>query len=173
MASNPNIDQIDWSSVAGFDEDARVWIFQSERLLTATEMEHINQYLSGFIPQWTSHNQSLKASHLLAFGRFVIIVLDQSNSYTASGCSIDALTQQIQGLGRHLNVNLQDRITCYLLDTEQEELISVPIHELKANITSGTVTPETLVLDPLVAQLKILRSDFLRPLGDGWHSRFL
>jgi len=43
-------------------DDSRIWIFQSDRLLSEEDIEAINPILNYFISDWTAHQQTLRAS---------------------------------------------------------------------------------------------------------------
>ena len=58
---------------------------------------------------WSSHGQSLEASFITRYNRFIIIAVNQ-NVQAATGCSIDASVQFIQSLEQKYNVDLLDKM---------------------------------------------------------------
>ena len=101
MAYNRDLDNV-LEYLGEMSTDARLWIFQSERQLSPQEESAIEEHLGKFLSQWTSHNRALLARGAVAYGHFVIVALDESKSSAASGCSIDAMTHQIQGMSKAL-----------------------------------------------------------------------
>jgi len=47
-------------------DDSRIWIFQSDRLLSEEEIESINPILNFFISDWTAHQQTKSLIHFYA-----------------------------------------------------------------------------------------------------------
>ena len=79
-------------------QDARIWVYQTNRQLTDNEASTIENYLKPAVNQWAAHGASLLASAKVLHNHFVIIALDQ-NMNAASGCSIDASTRWFKELG--------------------------------------------------------------------------
>ena len=76
------------------DDSSRVWIFQSDEIISDDKIELINFNLKSFLPNWSSHGIDLRCSYEIKFNLFIIIGVDTSVS-NASGCSIDTLTNFI------------------------------------------------------------------------------
>lgn len=89
--------------------NARVWIYQSNRLLTVTESEQARQALRQFVEQWQSHGKPVRAWSEVLHQLFLVLVVDED--YEApSGCSIDASVALIRELGQALDVDWFDRM---------------------------------------------------------------
>ena len=71
-----------------FSSHSRVWIYQSDRKLTADEVVQIQMNLDNFTRSWTAHNNQLKAKAEIRYNRFLVLIVDESQA-GASGCSID------------------------------------------------------------------------------------
>lgn len=155
----------------GLSDDSRIWIFQADKKLNSTESEATQNALRSFLPSWTSHNRALMARGTVAFDQFIVIALDQSQSSAASGCSIDSMTHHIESIGRHLNVNLQDRMTFHFL--KDGETTAIHMHDVKDAYQKNTIDGDSLVFDNLVKSLGDLKSKWLVPLNKSWHKRFI
>ncbi len=166
-----DIKHIDLSALDDLSNSARLWIFQAERRLSVEEIGMINDHLTRFLPQWTSHNRSLIARHQIACDLFLIIALDEERSADASGCSIDNMTHQVQALSRHLDVNLMDRTTFYFL--LNAEVLGIPMHELSQVAEDKKINHNTLVFNNLIKTKGELSGNWVIPVGESWHSRFL
>ena len=70
-------------------DEARVWIYATNRHLSDKEVIAIEQELIAFLTQWTAHQQALEASFSIPYNNFIVIGLNE-NKNLASGCSIDA-----------------------------------------------------------------------------------
>lgn len=127
---------------------SRVWIYQSNRPLTAKEENIVHYTLKGAIEQWNAHGVPLLGSVQVLQSRFVIVALDE-NMNQASGCSIDASTHWLKKLGEELSVDFFDRSLIYEKDGLLE---SAPVFGLKAVVESGAIGPETVVFNSLGIQ---------------------
>ena len=90
-------------------EDARVWVYQSNRSFTEEEQKQLQEQLEAYLNQWTAHGQDLWASYELRYNRFIIIGANQG-VHAVSGCSLDAFVRFIQELEQKYGVTLLDRM---------------------------------------------------------------
>jgi len=156
----------------GVSDAARIWIFQSSAALTEDQCLTIQKSLDLFLPQWTSHSRALLAQGAVLHDRFIVVALDEEASSGASGCSIDSMTHQIEAISRHLNINLQDRMTFYF-KKDEGDILGIQMHGLSDAYKSGVVDDETLVFDNLVRTKGALAQRWLVPLKESWHHRFV
>lgn len=76
---------------------ARIWIYQSDRALTDSEVDALKPVLTQFVTEWTSHGQTLQASAEIFHNRFLVIANDEDVN-SPSGCSIDASVRFVKQL---------------------------------------------------------------------------
>jgi hypothetical protein len=124
-------------------QNARIWVYQTNRQLTDNEANTIKNYLKPAVNQWAAHGASLLASAKVLHNRFVIIALDQSFN-EASGCSIDASTRWFKELGEALNVDFFDRSQAYF---EGNEIKTFSVFQSKKAVESGLVSPDTIIFN--------------------------
>lgn len=124
-------------------QNARIWVYQSNRQLTDNEASTIENYLKPAVNQWAAHGSSLLASAKVLHNRFVIIALDQSFN-EASGCSIDASTRWFKELGETLNVDFFDRSQAYL---DGAEIKTFSVFQSKKAVESELISPETIIFN--------------------------
>ena len=89
--------------------DARVWVYQSNTVLSDVEVNAIKNDGAGFIAEWAAHGASLKASFDILFCRFIVIAVDEQQAL-ATGCSIDKSVKFVKELEQKYNLNLFDRM---------------------------------------------------------------
>ena len=77
--------------------DARVWVYQSNTILSDAEVNTIKNEGAHFISDWAAHGSNLKASFDVLFNRFIVIAVDEQQA-TASGCSIDKSVKFVKEL---------------------------------------------------------------------------
>lgn len=87
----------------------RIWIYQSDRELSETEVGLANNKLQEFAAQWKAHGKELAARAEIRYNRFIILFLNESVE-AASGCSIDSSVRFLKAIENELGVNLFDRM---------------------------------------------------------------
>ena len=150
-------------------DDARVWIYPSNRPFTEEETVLLSEKLSEFLTQWTAHGASLKAGFTIPYKRFIVIALDES-AHAASGCSIDSSVHFIQSLERSFDVQLLDKMN---VSFKQGEFITYKtLQDFKQLVSKKSVSPETVVFNHLVINKGEFLTEWEVPAKDSWHARF-
>lgn len=151
-----------------FSENSRVWIYQSDRELSPTEAEQIQEQLNVFTFNWTAHNNQLKARAEIRYNRFLILIVDESQA-GASGCSIYKSVHFMHHLEKEFNINLFDRFN--LAYREGEHILSAPRHIFEGLIKQNSINKQTIVFNNLVQNLAELQTQWEVPFKDSWHIR--
>lgn len=150
-------------------DDARLWIYQSERRLTAKEVAFVSHNTDTFLNQWQAHGQDLKSSYAIEYDQFLVISVDESFSQ-ASGCSIDASVHLIKALEKELQLSFMTTSQVAFLDGEEVNLY--PFSQLKQQVESSVINPETLVFDNTVKNVSEFRSSWLTQSKETWVKRY-
>ena len=164
-----SIDQVP-IDIEFMSDTSRVWIWPSSRKLSQKEKMQINEYLRQFVADWTSHHQALKAYATVFYDRFIVVVLDEQQSATASGCSIDKLTHFMQHLDEQFEMELFDRLNFQFLIDDQVQ--NIHKSALSKAYEQGQVNDETFVFDHLIKNKKEFFTKWLKPFDESWHYRF-
>jgi hypothetical protein len=149
-----------------FNENSRVWVYQSDKKLSDNEVNQIQKQLNSFVTGWTAHNNQLKAKAEVKYNRFLILIVDESQA-GATGCSIDKSVNFIKQIGEAYNINLLDRFN--LAYREGEEVLSAPRHNFETMIQQGAINKQTIVFNNMVQNLKELQTKWEVPFKDSWH----
>ncbi len=149
-------------------DQARVWLYQSERALTSGEQQIILDAGRRFIDQWVTHGQTLIASITVIDNFFIAIAVDDRN--LPSGCSIDSSVDFVRTIGNHLNLDFFGRTNIPLQVDGKIELM--PLAELKQKLKLGEIDHNTLVYNTLSANIAELKK-WVIPLKNSWLARFL
>jgi hypothetical protein len=149
-----------------FSSHSRVWVYQSDRKLTADETVQIQMHMDNFTRSWTAHNNQLKAKAEIRYNRFLVLIVDESQA-GASGCSIDKSVNFMKQLEQEFGINLFDRFN--LAYRDGEEVISVPRHQFEELLKSGTINTETIVFNNLAQNVAELETKWEVPFKDSWH----
>jgi hypothetical protein len=148
-----------------FAPDSRVWVYQSARLFTMSEAIEIEDMLNHFVANWNSHGTPVKGFGTLFFGRFIILVADESST-GVSGCSTDSSVRLIKSIEQKFSVNLFDRQNLAFVRNEKIELI--PLGQFKYAAENGFIGPETLYFNNLVQTKSELEQTWLIPVKESW-----
>ena len=146
---------------------AKVFIFQSDKVLNASEQDLVSGELNKFIPGWAAHGSDLKASFKIEQKIFVIVGLDESQA-AASGCSKDALTRCIKDIGAKLNVDFFNRLNSVYLDSDGQPQIA-NMMELKSLMQKDIVRINTKVFNNLIENKSQLENEWLVEVQNSWH----
>ena len=156
-----------------FDElplQSRVWVFQSNRIMSPSEQSSIDDAVKQFVQKWSTHGVQMLASHVLYHNCFVVIAADEQKQ-AASGCSIDSFTALFKAFGTQYNLSFFDRFSiAYIL---KDEVLISNLIEFKKLIADGRITQDTLVFNNLIDQRQDLYSKWEIPLKESWQKRYL
>jgi hypothetical protein len=148
---------------------SRIWIFPAERALTPDEEALLLSRADSFLDQWAAHGVPLTCARDWRHGRFLVVGVDEA-SEPPSGCSIDAMTKVLKGLGEELNMTFVDRAP--VLYREGDEIRRVNRSEFKALAQAGEVDLDTTVFDNSITRLSELEEGrWETPAGSSWHRK--
>jgi hypothetical protein len=147
-------------------DDARVWVYQSNRILTTEEIKFIESEAQNFVQSWNSHGKDLQAA-IEVFNQIHLVVMVDENHSSASGCSIDKSVKFVQAIGEELNIDFFDRLTCAIVDGNHISLVKA--HEAKSISGIG----ELELFDNLIDSKGKLATEWRKPVKSTWLSNFL
>ena len=151
-------------------DTARIWIYQSNRPFSDSEIDAIKSKLEIFLSQWTAHQNALEAGFEMPYNRFIVIGLNQ-DTVPASGCSIDASVHFIQSIENQYNIDLLDKMN---VTFKQGEFIAYkPLIDFRQMAKERSVSKNTIVFNNLVATKKEYANAWEVPASESWHSRFI
>ncbi len=148
-------------------ENARVWIYQSNRELSDAEVKTAEEKLNQFVNQWDAHGKKLTAKGEIRYNTFMILLVDET-LVPVSGCSLDKATHFIQQLEQEFNINLLDRFNIAYRDGNK--IITCDRLEFEKLIEEGKVTRDTIVFNNLVLTKQDLDKNWQIPLNNSWHA---
>ncbi len=148
-----------------FSDQSRVWIFQSGRLLSITEALQVEEMLESFVNSWTSHGDKVKGFASLFFGRFIVLMADESAT-GVSGCSTDGAIRLVKELEQKFGISLFDRNMLAFLVKDKVEIL--PLNQLKYASENGFINADTLYFNNLVANKEALMQNWITPVKDSW-----
>ena len=150
---------------AGFDEQSRVWIYQSNRRFSLGEALQIEEILKTFVDSWNSHGIPVKGYANLFFGQFIVLIADET-AYGVSGCSTDSSVHVIKQIEKLYNVNMFDRLLLAFMVKEKVQLI--PMSQLNYAVENGFIEPTTAYFNNTVLTLQQLKNNWMIPINNSW-----
>ncbi|MDF2438554.1 MAG: transporter ATPase [Bacteroidota bacterium] len=158
------------NSIKTMPPDARLWVYQSNRALSESEVKSIQNEGEMFVNDWSAHGAALRASFDILYDRFVVIAVDEKQAL-ASGCSIDKSVHFIKGLEQKYNLNFFDRMQVAYKKSEKIEAVSFSEFEKLAE--NKTVDENTIVFNNMVSSKTAFENEWEVPLKSSWQSRVL
>jgi hypothetical protein len=153
-----------------FHENSRVWIYQSNRLFTFQEALNLEPQLEQFSSNWQSHGTPVKASALLFYGQFIILMADET--YTGvSGCSTDSSVRFIKSIETQFGVSLFDRTTLGFIVNAKVQLL--PMSQLGYAFEQGFLQADTLFFDNSIQTKAELLERWIVPISQSWLAKRL
>jgi hypothetical protein len=148
-----------------FDNNSRVWVYQSNRAFTITEALRIEELLENFAKEWNSHGSLVKGYANLFFGQFIIIMADETH-LKIGGCSTDSSLRFIKNIQQDYNVQLLDRQMLAFIVKEKIHLL--PLAQVNYSIENDFITPDTLYFNNTILTKKELLNNWIIPVKDSW-----
>ena len=150
-------------------DHARIWIYPSQRRLTADELPLIKEKITAFLEEWTAHGSDLKAGFSIPYDQFIVIALDE-DAQSATGCSIDKSVHFIQSLEQTFGLVLLDKMNVNY--KKENEIVTVNLKDFKKSAKSKELSSETVVFNHLVVTKSDFDSHWEGPAHSSWHNRF-
>jgi hypothetical protein len=148
-----------------FDQASKVWIYQSNRLLTMSEALQTEDLLNDFTAGWKSHGAVVKGYGNLLFGQFVVLMADEKAT-GVSGCSTDSSVRLVKEIEKLFRINLFDRQLLAFVVKGKIQLI--PLSQLKYAYDNEFINGDTIYFNNLVETKKDLESSWMIPVKESW-----
>ncbi len=150
---------------ADFNDNSKVWIYQSNRLFFISEALQMEDMLNNFVARWNSHGAPVKGYANLFFGHFIILMADETAT-GVSGCSTDSSVHLIKSIEQQFNVQLFERQNLAFLVKDKIQLL--PLNQLSYAIENNFINTNTLYFNNTVLTKKELMNSWLIPLKESW-----
>ena len=153
-----------------FNDDSRVWIYQSSRLFFISEALEMESMLQDFVQDWKSHGAPVKGYANLFFGRFIIIMADETAT-GVSGCSTDSSVRLIKAIEQQFNVDMFNRQL--LAFVVKDKIETIPLAQLAYAFENNFVNEVSLYFNNTVLSKKELEQNWITPIKNSWLARQL
>ena len=148
-----------------FNDNSRVWIYQSNRIFTLSEAVQIEELLKDFASDWKSHGTPVKGYGNLFFGQFVIFMADETAS-GVSGCSTDSSVRIVKNIEKDFQVDMFDRQMLAFIINERIQL--VPLSQVNNFLEERLLTADTLYFNNTILTKEELLKNWIIPVKKSW-----
>jgi hypothetical protein len=155
------------NKLEGFSDNTRIWIYQTNRLLSNSEISSIGSILNEFSKEWATHGSRMKTACFIEGPCFAIMAVDQ-NEMEASGCSIDSSVRILKQIEQEFDLDFFDRLNLSFENNEgQIEIIKM--NDFQNGLKSGIFNEETVVFNNLINSIEEYRTVWRTPVKNSWH----
>ena len=148
-----------------FNDNARVWIFQSSRLFSMSEAFEIETILEDFTDIWKSHGANVKGFATILYGQFIVIMADESHT-TVGGCSTDSSVHIIKEIEKRFQLQMFNReLLAFWVKNKVE---TIPLAQVGYAIENGLLTNDSLYFNNLVNNKAEMEAQWLQPISESW-----
>lgn len=148
-----------------FNDNSRVWIYQSSRLFFISEALEMETMLTEFAANWKSHGAPVKGFANLFFGQFIVLMADESAT-GVSGCSTDSSVHLVKSIEEKYKVQLFDRQNLAFIVKDNIQLL--PLNQLEYAVKNNFIDADTLYFNNTVLSKKELVEKWIIPVKDSW-----
>ena len=148
-----------------FNDNSRVWIYQSSRLFFISEALEMEDMLNEFAANWKSHGAPVKGFANLFFGQFIVLMADESAT-GVSGCSTDSSVHLIKSIEEKYKVQLFDRQNLAFVVKDKIQLL--PLSQLEYAVENNFINANTLYFNNTVLSKKEMIEKWIIPVKDSW-----
>lgn len=156
-----------------FDElpgDARLWIYQADRLFTDAERLAIENSCLHLCNSWSAHGTPLRTSFRIEHNLFIVLAVDE-HAAGASGCSIDGSVRLLKELQQRLGLDFFNRQQVAFLEGAAVTLH--PVNELKSRFADGILSPRSVTFNNAITTKKDWETAWRLPASESWLVRYL
>ena len=153
-----------------FNDNSRVWIYQSSRLFFISEALEMEDMLNAFALNWKSHGTPVKGFANLFFGWFIILMADESAT-GVSGCSTDSSVHLIKTIEEKYKVQMFDRQNLAFIVKDKIQLL--PLNQLEYAIENNFINADTLYFNNTVLSKKEMIEKWIIPVKNSWLAKRL
>tara|TARA_R110001599_G_scaffold38341_1_gene117598 strand:+ start:1823 stop:2308 length:486 start_codon:yes stop_codon:yes gene_type:complete len=150
--------------------NSRVWMYQSDRVFTAQEIDFISKKAKDFIEQWTRHGDNLKGSFTIKYNQFLVLAVDEGFN-NVSGCSIDASVRFVKELENELQIDLMNKMNVSFKDGDTINIVK--LSDFQQFAKEQKITKETIVFNNMVQTKEEVENNWEVPASKSWHNRFM
>lgn len=150
-------------------KNAKVWVYQSDRMFTTDEVEIINKNLKSFVEHWKDHGKNVTGSFVVKYNQFIVLALD-NNEHNVPGCVIDASIRVLREIESAYKVDLLNKFNTAFRDTNSIKVVK--LQEFQKLAKDSQISDETIVFNGMVNSINEFETHWEVPAKLSWHNRY-
>lgn len=150
-------------------DSSKIWIYQSDREFSETEIKEIEEVLKEFTNTWQRHGQDLMASYQIKYNQFIILAVDESYN-GVSGCSIDASTHIFKQFENKYEVDLFNKMQTAFKYGDHINIVS--LFDFQKFVNEQKIDSSTIVFNNMIKTKKELEESWEVTANESWHKRY-
>lgn len=148
-----------------FADTSKVWVYQASRQLMISEALQLDDMFKSFTEGWQSHGDPVKGAALLLFGRFVILMADETQT-SLGGCSTDSSLRFIKSIEQKFSIQLLNRqLLAFIV---KDKIETLPLAQLEHAIQNNFIGPDTLYFNNTLLTKAQLINEWIVPASQSW-----
>ncbi len=148
---------------------SRVWIYQANREFTPDEIGVLKSKIMLFLNGWKRHGDDLKASFLIKYNQFIVLLVDGSYN-DVSGCSIDASVNLMKQLEDVFAIDLTNKLNISFKNHADINIVSLA--DFQNYVKQEKITSSTIVFNNMVTTKEDFEDNWEVTASNSWHKRF-
>ncbi|HRP89225.1 MAG TPA: hypothetical protein PKX92_04220 [Edaphocola sp.] len=157
-----NQQEIEHLIPAQFEENSKVWVYQSSRPFSEQQEKEVEEQVLHFTEQWEENGKRVHSWGKLLFGRFIIIIADEN----PEAYNLESMNRVLKSIERQYDCRLFDRPSNTFLIKNKAEVL--PLNQVQYAIDKGFIQKETLMFNNMVENKKDLLTRWLQPISTTW-----
>jgi hypothetical protein len=147
-------------------DSSRVWVYQSNRVFSESELFDLKKYLDNFNLSWEAHGKKLNSAIELYYHQFIVLFVDESFQ-EATGCSIDKSVALMKDIEAKFSVEMLDRMN--LTYRQEESIKNIKIGDFQLKARSGEFDTNLIVFNNLVKNKGEFLANWETTAKKSWH----
>jgi hypothetical protein len=146
-------------------DQAPIWIYQADEPMSDAQVDAVMQRTNVFLANWTSHGRPLQGGAVIKENIFLVVGIEKP-THNLSCCTIDSVIHLLHELRVDLRINFLNRDR--VIFKQGEQILAVPISQVKKKIQQGELTSDTLMFDNTITDKADLVDKWLVPIKNSW-----
>ncbi|MBL4668296.1 MAG: ABC transporter ATPase [Flavobacteriales bacterium] len=153
-----------------YPDNAKVWIYQSNKHFDADEIAYLKVQLDEFTSDWESHGELLTGTAELFYDLFVVFFVDEQGD-AMCGRAQDASVNFMKKLEGELEVTFLDRMVQSYKKGDKVEVVRMADYE--GLIENKEIDENTIVYNNMVTTKIDFDNHWEVPMKNSWHKQLL
>lgn len=145
--------------------NAKVWIYASDKIINASQLETVHQMAVPFIQNWTAHQNQLKAEFAVLYNCFLVFMVNEGFN-EISGCGIDKSVKLVKEIEQATGLNFFNRLKIQSIENQSINIYSKI--EIVEKIENNTLTSNVKTFNNQITNKLQFDTEWIIDLENAW-----